>query len=129
MWCCSRPQTPISEPDFDAALFIAIVNMLYLMGTLAVVTAFSKSMPRTFFENIGRIKLFGLIFAIGAFSLHEYFYVWSGNAKKIVKEFKNTNVTMLGTAAVLVYMVFAFIFFIAAGILLSPSVREQLPKF
>jgi hypothetical protein len=125
----SRPQTRVSDPEFDAALLIAITNMLYLIGILGIISAFSNSLFDTFFKNIGETKIYGMLFALGFFLLHEYFYVWNGNSKNIIKEFKNINIKKADSAAVIFYMWFAYVFVIASGLLFMPAVQAYLPHF
>ena len=132
LWRTRRPKTIISRPALDAATFIAIANIFYLLGLMAVITAFSVKLQHAFFfNNFGEKKLLvGL--ACGAIGLiHFYLYVWSGNSKKIIAEYEKSQqiFTKLGTFAVIFYMTFSYIFFVAAGVLLAPSIRAHLPQF
>lgn len=60
--------------------------------------------------------------------MHLYIYLWSGNSKKIIAEYDKSNYkpTKLGTFGVIFYMVFSYLLFVGAGILLAPSIRTHL---
>jgi len=127
-WRSHRPKTPISQPEFDAAWFIALANGFYIIAILAIGVAFSKKLPEILFqENIGITKLITFVTGVIFILFHGYIYVWSGNSKKIINEFKNTKSTRFGTFAVIFYIVFSYIFFVVSGLLLWPSIHAQLP--
>lgn len=118
LWRCSRPNTPISQPEFDAAWFIAIVNSLYLLAIAAIAVSFSPELKHDVFdENFTNTKLGVAIVGTISILLHGYLYVWNGSSKKIIKEFSNVRPTRSGTFAVIFYLIFSYVFMITSGIL------------
>lgn len=128
-WRCSRGKTPISDPDVDAVFLITLANALFILGFLAIIIAFSKTLQYVFFNDFGKTKLILFGTAIMFFILHLYLYIWSGGSKKIIKSFDKSArpSSKLGTIAVVFYMIFCYFFFVFAGILLVPSIRVHLP--
>ncbi|MGH8321665.1 MAG: hypothetical protein ACRESI_06905 [Gammaproteobacteria bacterium] len=130
-WRTRRPKTIIGRPELDAATFIAVADIFYLMGLMAIVTAFSANLQHAIFYNFGEKKfVIGLAGGV-VLLIHFYLYIWTGCSKKIIAEYEKSKqvFTKRGTFAVIFYMTFSYIFFIAAGILLAPSIRAHLPQF
>jgi uncharacterized membrane-anchored protein len=125
----AAPQTPISIPDFDAALIVAAATTLYLLGILAILAAFSNSFHHLFLDDIGRTKVITFCFAVAMPLLHGYMLAWHGNLARITKEFKASKPTRFKTFGVSFYILFSFVFFMMAGLLLWPSINAQLPHF
>lgn len=127
-WRCRRPKTPISQPAFDTVLFISIADAFYVLAILAICTVFSNKLQHIFFDDFGEKKIILYVIAIIFVLMHLYIYLWSGNSKKIIAEYDKSNYkpTKLGTFGVIFYMVFSYLLFVGAGILLAPSIRTHL---
>jgi hypothetical protein len=128
-WRVSRPKTFLSQPEIDATLLVALANMLYVVGALFLFTAFSRRLPSVLFEDFGKTKVVVYCLAVVFALAHLYGYVWSGNSKKIIKDFEMRKNTKIGTFSVIFYIVFSYLFFIGTGFFLWPSINAWLPHF
>jgi len=98
-----------SGPEFDSALFIAVAHMLYAMGTITLLAIYFTPIKHLYDDKTtGRILviIIGILFII----IHEYLFLWNGNAKKIIYEYKDSRMTKFGGLIVTSFFLFSFIF-------------------
>lgn len=86
LWRLSRP-SPISDPEFDAALLIAMANILYIIAFVEVFSAFSKPLQHLLYDNFAHTKFLVAVFSVPFILVHGYLYAWSKKAKKWQKIF------------------------------------------